>query len=181
MVSESLFHERAKNFELTVALSLLLLGSHIKGLIINFFEHFWPHLIRPAVDAKSNDDSTFLSSFITPLLKARKGIKEVISFYSEPDFNRWKTSIGSDLSKWKIKYYKGLGTSTQAEAKEVRTGSVGCCIGCTRSTDQTCCSTVRCSKHLIGMCANSTGAQTATMTCLIWPSRKSAQLIDVTG
>jgi len=36
-------------------------GSHIKGLIINMFRHFWPSLLtRPE----------FLTMFITPLLKA---------------------------------------------------------------------------------------------------------------
>ena len=36
------------------------------------------------------------------------------------DFNKWRASIGdsSQLKQWKIKYYKGLGTSTAKEAKE---------------------------------------------------------------
>ncbi|KAL7574957.1 hypothetical protein ACA910_010777 [Epithemia clementina (nom. ined.)] len=96
-------------------------GSHIKGLVINFFKHFWPHLLRPAVDRDQNNsgaDPDFLSVFITPLLKARKGNKETLSFYSEAEYEKWKADIGSDFSKFKIKYYKGLGTSTPAEAKE---------------------------------------------------------------
>ena len=65
------------------------------------------------------EDPPFLSSFVTPLLKAKKGKKEVVSFYSMTEYNRWKEGIGPDeMKKWSIKYYKGLGTSTPAEAKE---------------------------------------------------------------
>jgi DNA topoisomerase II len=104
-------------------------GSHIKGLVINFFRHFWPKLLKPPIDeppetvASANNvksSNTFLSSFVTPLLKAsNKGTKEVHSFYSMAEYNAWKQSMDIDaLKKWKIKYYKGLGTSTPAEAKE---------------------------------------------------------------
>ena len=91
-------------------------GSHIKGLVINFFRHLWPDLLKPAKDDPL--DNAFLSSFATPLLKATRK-KEELSFYSMADFNVWRASIGdsSQLKQWKIKYYKGLGTSTPAEAK----------------------------------------------------------------
>jgi len=91
-------------------------GSHIKGLVINFFRHFWPDLLRPAIDGKG-EDAPFLSSFVTPLLKATHG-KEIHSFYSTVEFNKWKASLGDDSRKYRIKYYKGLGTSTPEEAKE---------------------------------------------------------------
>jgi DNA topoisomerase-2 len=94
-------------------------GSHIKGLVMNFFRHFWPKLLKPAVDHPL--DKPFLSSFITPLLKAtRKGKKEVLSFYSMAEYNDWRASLTSpeEIKKWNVKYYKGLGTSTPAEAKE---------------------------------------------------------------
>jgi DNA topoisomerase-2 len=91
-------------------------GSHIKGLVINFFRHFWPKLLKPAVDDPLA--KTFLSSFATPLLKASRK-KDELSFYSMADFNEWRASIDdpNELKQWKIKYYKGLGTSTPAEAK----------------------------------------------------------------
>jgi DNA topoisomerase-2 len=91
-------------------------GSHIKGLVINFFRHFWPNLLKPAKDDPL--EKAFLSSFVTPLLKASRK-KEELAFYSMADFNKWRASIGdsSQLKQWKIKYYKGLGTSTPAEAK----------------------------------------------------------------
>lgn len=93
-------------------------GSHIKGLVINFFRHFWPKLLKPAVDDPSSQP--FMASFSTPLLKAsRKGKKEVLPFYSTAEYNAWRSSFENpeDLKQWKIKYYKGLGTSTPAEAK----------------------------------------------------------------
>ncbi|XGW14549.1 hypothetical protein V3C99_000671, partial [Haemonchus contortus] len=81
-------------------------GSHIKGLIINFLHTYWPQLLR----------NGFVQSFMTPLLKARRG-SETISFYSMKEFNRWKENT-PDADKFTIKYYKGLGTSTSKEARE---------------------------------------------------------------
>ncbi|KAJ8273856.1 hypothetical protein GJAV_G00106260 [Gymnothorax javanicus] len=81
-------------------------GSHIKGLLINFFHHNWPSLLK----------HTFLEEFITPIVKASKN-KQELSFYSIPEFEEWKKQTESYKS-WHIKYYKGLGTSTSKEAKE---------------------------------------------------------------
>ncbi|XP_075703179.1 DNA topoisomerase 2-alpha isoform X1 [Rhinoderma darwinii] len=81
-------------------------GSHIKGLLINFIHHNWPSLLRHC----------FLEEFITPIIKVSKN-KQELSFYSIPEFEEWKNSTESHKS-WKIKYYKGLGTSTSKEAKE---------------------------------------------------------------
>lgn len=96
-------------------------GSHIKGLIMNLFRHFWPKILKPSVDQPLQEP--FLSSFVTPLLKAtpKKGKKkDVLSFYSMAEYNEWKLSLENpeDVKKWNLKYYKGLGTSTPAEAKE---------------------------------------------------------------
>ncbi|KAL3255856.1 hypothetical protein MRX96_046652, partial [Rhipicephalus microplus] len=51
-----------------------------------------------------------------PIVKASKG-KTELSFYSLPEFEEWKTAT-DDWQRWKVKYYKGLGTSTAKEAKE---------------------------------------------------------------
>ena len=94
-------------------------GSHIKGLIMNFFRHFWPKLLLPSIDDTHSD--AFLSSFITPLLKVkRKGKAETLAFYSMAEYNEWRSSLENEteMKKWNVKYYKGLGTSTPAEAKE---------------------------------------------------------------
>jgi DNA topoisomerase-2 len=83
-------------------------GSHIKGLIMNFFHSFYPSLLKlPG----------FLVEFITPIVKATKG-SQMKSFYTMPQYENWKESLGGSSKGWKIKYYKGLGTSTSAEAKE---------------------------------------------------------------
>ena len=79
-------------------------GSHIKGLIMNFIHFKWPALIKRI---------GFITSFSTPIVKAFKG-KKTVTFYNLTEYNTWsETNTG-----WKIKYYKGLGTSTSAEAKE---------------------------------------------------------------
>jgi len=81
-------------------------GSHIKGLLMNFFHSIWPSLVtRPG----------FITSMATPIVKAFKG-KEELSFYNLTDYENWLEKTNTNT--WKIKYYKGLGTSTSAEAKE---------------------------------------------------------------
>uniref|UniRef100_A0AAQ4QTZ6 DNA topoisomerase 2 n=1 Tax=Gasterosteus aculeatus aculeatus TaxID=481459 RepID=A0AAQ4QTZ6_GASAC len=81
-------------------------GSHIKGLLINFFHHNWPSLLK----------HTFLEEFITPIVKVTKN-KQESAFYSIPEFDEWKKNT-ENFKTWHIKYYKGLGTSTSKEAKE---------------------------------------------------------------
>lgn len=81
-------------------------GSHIKGLFINFIHTFWGSLIH---------DNNFLTAMRTPIIKARKG-SQVVPFYTMQEYNEWFQRNTS--SQWKIKYYKGLGTSTAQEARE---------------------------------------------------------------
>ncbi|CAK9796483.1 DNA topoisomerase 2 [Anthophora plagiata] len=81
-------------------------GSHIKGLLINFIHHNWPSLLK----------LNFVEEFITPIVKASKGTQS-LSFFSMPEFQKWKSET-SNFHTYKIKYYKGLGTSTAKEAKE---------------------------------------------------------------
>jgi DNA topoisomerase-2 len=82
-------------------------GSHIKGLIFNMFQSMWPSLI------KRND---FITSMLTPIIKVRKQ-KDTLSFYSMTDYENWKEANNNGKG-WSIKYYKGLGTSDNVEAKE---------------------------------------------------------------
>ena len=79
-------------------------GSHIKGLIINMIHAFWPSLL----------DLGFVVSMVTPIIKATKGSQSK-SFYTDSAFRTW---YGDGKAGWRIKYYKGLGTSTSAEARE---------------------------------------------------------------
>jgi DNA topoisomerase-2 len=84
-------------------------GSHIKGLLINFLHHFWPSLLK--IDG-------FLQQFITPIVKCTKSIStNPLTFFTIPEYEEWRKDH-NDGKGWKIKYYKGLGTSTAAEAKE---------------------------------------------------------------
>jgi len=108
-------------------------GSHIKGLVINLFAHCWPSLLT----LRDPSTGSFLWEFITPIVRVSKGYsdsgaalsknaKEVL-FYSLPDYEAWcsANAVGTVSASnpsggtkgWHIKYYKGLGTSTSAEAK----------------------------------------------------------------
>ena len=79
-------------------------GSHIKGLILNMIHYFWPSLLK----------FNFVVSMVTPIIKATKG-SDTKSFYTDSAFRTW---YGNGKAGWRIKYYKGLGTSTSAEARE---------------------------------------------------------------
>ena len=79
-------------------------GSHIKGLILNMIHYFWPSLLK----------LNFVVSMVTPIIKASKG-SDTKSFYTDSAFRTW---YGDGKQGWKVKYYKGLGTSTSAEARE---------------------------------------------------------------
>eukprot|EP00501_MAST-03F_sp_TOSAG23-6_P001722 GSMAST32.ASY1.ANO1.1796.1 assembled CDS len=79
-------------------------GSHIKGLLINFFDWYNPTLLKK---------KGFLKQFITPIIKATRK-KEVFTFYTlvHVRFHR------EFQNYFFLIYYKGLGTSTSKEAKE---------------------------------------------------------------
>jgi DNA topoisomerase-2 len=81
-------------------------GSHIKGLFINMLHSLWPSLVKRA---------NFVQSLNTPIVKATKG-KDTITFYNLTDYENWKET--DESNGYKVKYYKGLGTSTSQEAKE---------------------------------------------------------------
>lgn len=81
-------------------------GSHIKGLGLNLFQSQWHTLSKIP---------NFVGYMNTPILKATKN-KKTIVFYNEGEYEKWKSE--NDTNGWKIKYYKGLGTSTGTEFKE---------------------------------------------------------------
>jgi DNA topoisomerase-2 len=104
-----------KNFPLRYGRILLMTdqdvdGSHIKGLIMNLFDSLWGSLLQHG----------FICSMATPIVKAfrnnNSGEEKV--FYTLQDYDKWKQEAESELNKWRIKYYKGLGTSSTKEAKE---------------------------------------------------------------
>jgi len=82
-------------------------GSHIKGLLINLFHHWWPKLMQKP---------GFIQEFVTPIVKVSCPTK-TIQFFTVNEYEKWKKKNDNGRG-WKSKYYKGLGTSTSAEAKE---------------------------------------------------------------
>jgi DNA topoisomerase-2 len=80
-------------------------GSHIKGLVLNMFHYFWPSLLEIG----------FVICMVTPIVKVTKG-KQQRWFFTDSAFRADESSKPG--SGWKVKYYKGLGTSTSVEAKE---------------------------------------------------------------
>lgn len=83
-------------------------GSHIKGLLINFFSHWFPTLFRR---------EGFLREFVTPIVKVTKGAKMQKCFFTLAEHEQWKQENNAGQG-WKMKYYKGLGTSSSKECKE---------------------------------------------------------------
>ncbi|KAH8981970.1 DNA topoisomerase [Lactarius akahatsu] len=82
-------------------------GSHIKGLLINFLDHFFPSLLKIP---------NFLVEFVTPIVRVTKG-KQRIDFFTIPEYEQWLEQT-PDAHKWDSKYYKGLGTSKDSDARD---------------------------------------------------------------
>lgn len=81
-------------------------GSHIRGLLINLFHELWHELC---------EIPGFLTYMATPIVKAMKGA-QTKNFYTQYEYEQWRKT--DEARGWKVKYYKGLGTSTRDEAKE---------------------------------------------------------------
>jgi DNA topoisomerase-2 len=80
---------------------------------MNFFHYFWPSLLKI---------NGFIQTLSTPIIKVfkksdnkKKCIKE---FYNQNDYKDWVTNSSDEVKQYEVKYYKGLGTSTEQEAKE---------------------------------------------------------------
>lgn len=83
-------------------------GTHITSLILNMFHFFWPELLTVG----------YVSFCSTPIVKVYQK-QETLSFYTLNDYDLWLEHNGS--KNFKAKYFKGLGTSTAAEAREALT------------------------------------------------------------
>lgn len=102
MIMTDQVRDRARQLD-TQTLTLALLaqdydGSHIKGLLINFLDHFFPSLL---------EIPGFLVEFITPIVKATKkgGRGQEVSFFTLPEFEAWKEE-NNGAASWDTKYYK---------------------------------------------------------------------------
>jgi DNA topoisomerase II len=82
-------------------------GYHIKGLIINLFDTFWPELLK----------MDFLYEFVTPIIIASQGKRKKM-FYKINEYNKWIEETKTSDS-YKTKYYKGLGTLGPQLGKEL--------------------------------------------------------------
>lgn len=81
-------------------------GNSIAGLLINFFNRFWPQLFEKGRVFK----------VMTPLVVAKRG-KESINFYTSEEFDSW--SKKTNIKSWEIEYKKGLGALEDAEYEDI--------------------------------------------------------------
>lgn len=80
-------------------------GFHIRGLVMAIFSSHWPELL---------EIPGFIQVMKTPLVKAFRGKQCVREFFNEEEAHTFQ----KENTTLKYKYYKGLGTSSSAEAKE---------------------------------------------------------------
>ena len=85
-------------------------GFHIRGLILNMFNKYFPELIREGR----------IYIFNTPLAKVQYK-KKTLNFYSMGELEKWVSEHEGET--FSSKYYKGLGTSTDVEWQEYLTQS----------------------------------------------------------
>lgn len=87
-------------------------GSHIAGLVFNFIDTCAPSLLAVKPD--------YLSRFATSLIRVSLGKQhDEVGFYSQIEYETWCARRREDgLPLGKAKYFKGLGTSSSALAKE---------------------------------------------------------------
>lgn len=86
-------------------------GKHIVGLILNFFYCRFPSLLARG----------YVVHYRTPIIRVtNKRTKEVKKFYMEQTFDNWLQQDPSHQDKkiWKPFYYKGLGTSSDADVAD---------------------------------------------------------------
>jgi DNA topoisomerase-2 len=86
-------------------------GSHIRGLLLNLFDGLWSSLLHVP---------GFLRFMSTPIVRVVTGPEMGRVFYTLKEHRVWASEIAlssTAASVPRVKYYKGLGTSSAAEAK----------------------------------------------------------------
>jgi DNA topoisomerase-2 len=84
-------------------------GAHIGGLLLNFIHALFPSILAL--------DPAYVQRFPTPLVRAtHRRSNQVHCFYTKASFDAWVAQ--QDASAFNIRYFKGLGTSTSALARE---------------------------------------------------------------
>ncbi len=90
-------------------------GAHIFALMYNWIQTHYSHLLQ--------QNPNFIRRFISPIMKIwpKKGKEDSPKakyFYSLPDVQQWTMlDTKNDLNDYKVRYYKGLGSSTTVEAR----------------------------------------------------------------
>jgi len=84
-------------------------GNSISGLLINFFNKYWPGLFERKMVYKVE----------TPIVVAlsKKDKKKKVLFYTQTEYNVW--SQKENLQNWEIKYKKGLAALVDDEYDEI--------------------------------------------------------------
>lgn len=80
-------------------------GHHIAALILNLFHTIFPGILT----------QKFVELFETPVIRVTLR-KTTIPFYTEQEYEEWRKTVDNPDS-WKMKYFKGLGTSGPKEIK----------------------------------------------------------------
>jgi len=84
-------------------------GHHICSLLLNFFHKLFPSLLKR--------DPPFFCIMMTPIAKIKWTKNNIETFYNDYDYQNALHSYNG-TSKFEVKYYKGLGTSSDSEIKE---------------------------------------------------------------
>lgn len=84
-------------------------GSHIAGLCIQLIMDLVPTLLDVYPD--------YIKRFASPILKIMSGKYSGTTFYTEAEYYKF-LDVHPDARNAKVKYYKGLGTSTAIDAKQ---------------------------------------------------------------
>ncbi|KAF8213785.1 DNA topoisomerase [Mycena galopus ATCC 62051] len=83
-------------------------GSHIKGLIINFLDHFYPSLLKL---------EDFLVEFVTPIVRVTKGNQRK-DFFTIPEYEQWSEKLPAPTNGQSSITRSGLGTSKDSDARD---------------------------------------------------------------
>ena len=89
-------------------------GAHIQGLLMNIFSKMIPHILK--------DNPMFVQRFATPEIRLTcKKTKIMTEFTSKGHYYKWmnekKLNEKDIVLKYEVKYFKGLGSSSNADAK----------------------------------------------------------------
>lgn len=84
-------------------------GNSIAGLLINFFNKYWPDIF----------DKKMLYKVETPIVVVTPKDKKVdkLLFYTQSEYNTWESQ--NDLKNWEISYKKGLAALVDDEYKDI--------------------------------------------------------------